>query len=343
MNILPKENLPLRGGALIDGEYAEVAASTQAPVELAPYGGTKIAVFSPTAVALHKLEAEYKGRVYAVTTTEGDKAAREARRMLVSLRVGLEALRKQEKAELLERGRLIDTEAKRITGAIAALEDPIDAQIKAEEFRKAAEKAERDRIEAERVGAIRAKINEMKQYAFDNVGQPSAIIKLAIDVVTDTQITKDEYAEFAVEADTVRGETLVALWRMFGAAEVLEKQQEEVKAQQEAVKREALENRDRAKALEQREKALDVQGEKEPASTTPPPPPNIPTSAPIAMVNCSIGIVLHGFLHQTMPWEFDADTGEMRDARGAMVFESCSKAAGVWLADLSRTLAKQAR
>lgn len=330
-------------GRVIEGEATRVAESTQAQ-DLAPVPvyETAIVAFGPTAMILGALEKEYKGRIYDVTTKEGDAAAREARRKLVAARTGLEDIRKTEKAEILERGRLIDSEAKRITAVLKALEDPIDAQIKAEEARKAAEKAERERIERERVEGIRAKINGIKAIAFENVGQPSAIIQLAIDVVNDMAITKDEYQEFAVEADTVRSETLAALYRMFGAAEVLEKQQAELKAQQEALQRQALETADREKSVAQREQALNVQGKQEPASTPPPPAPDTPKEDKPLYMNCSVGITVTKYLHDDMPWSFDGGSGEMRDATGKLIFV-CRENIGYFLSDLSRTIHKQAR
>ena len=88
---------------------------------------TSIAEYSPTAAGLADLAHRFKNVVFDVSTTKGDKEARAARLELVRLRTGLEAKRKELKAPALERSRLIDAEAKRITDAILLLEEPIDA------------------------------------------------------------------------------------------------------------------------------------------------------------------------------------------------------------------------
>lgn len=124
-----------------------------AAVELIPAAetGTKIAEYSRTAAALADLSARFADARFDVATTAGMKAATVARAEIRGYRTSLENLRKELKAPALERSRLIDAEAKRITVELEALELPIDAQIKAEESRKEAEKAAK--VEALRLAA----------------------------------------------------------------------------------------------------------------------------------------------------------------------------------------------
>ncbi len=79
-------------------------------------------------------------------------AIEEARAVVRGYRTALETLRKEIKAPALERCRLIDDEAKRITAELLKIEEPIDTAIKAEEQRKEEEKAAKARAEAEREG-----------------------------------------------------------------------------------------------------------------------------------------------------------------------------------------------
>lgn len=109
--------------------------------------------YSPTEAALASLADKYKGVIFDVTNTEGMTTARKARAELKGYRVNLEKLRVQIKAPALRRTQLIDSEARRITAAIAALEDPIDQQIQKEEDRKMHEKTAALRAEQERVAA----------------------------------------------------------------------------------------------------------------------------------------------------------------------------------------------
>lgn len=119
---------------------------------------SSIVEFSPIAAALADLASRYAGQRYEVSTKDGMHAARTARRELRELRVDIEKRRETLKAPIIARGRLLDSEAKRITAALSALEDPIDAQIKSEEQRAERERAERERHERERVAAIDARI-----------------------------------------------------------------------------------------------------------------------------------------------------------------------------------------
>lgn len=106
----------------------------------------QIQEYNKTAAALNELRARYI-RPYDVSTTAGMTEAREARATVRTYRVDLEKMRVALKAPALERTRLIDAEAKRITAELLEIETPIDSAIKAEEKHKAEEKATREHAE----------------------------------------------------------------------------------------------------------------------------------------------------------------------------------------------------
>ena len=115
---------------------------------------TEIVEYSKTEAALAVLAQQYQGVIYDVSTKEGMEAARKGRAEIKSYRVALEKTRKEIKESALRRCQVIDAEARRITSALEALEDPIDEQIKREEKRiederNAKIRAEQERIEAE--------------------------------------------------------------------------------------------------------------------------------------------------------------------------------------------------
>lgn len=141
---------------------------------------TEITEYNPIEVALAGIE-KYRGIVFDVTTPKGLKEAKAAAREIAAPRIALEKARTELKKEVLERGRLIDGEAKRIAARIAEIEDPLKAQIeleerRQEEARQAAIRAEQERIEAEerakkeaeeqRIAAERAKL-EAERAAFE--------------------------------------------------------------------------------------------------------------------------------------------------------------------------------
>jgi hypothetical protein len=115
---------------------------------------TEIVAYTPTKAALAGLRNKYEKAVYEVTTTQGMADAKAAKKELATHRITLEEARKKEKAESLAYGRFVDSEAKTIADKLAALEDPITAQIevetkRVEREREAAIKAEQDRLAAE--------------------------------------------------------------------------------------------------------------------------------------------------------------------------------------------------
>lgn len=127
---------------------------------------TTIAEYTKTEAHVADLRQKYEGAVFDVATAKGMDDAKKARAEIRDDRVWLEKERVRIKAPALERCQQIDSEAKRIKGMLEALEDPIDAQIKAEEGRKETERlarveAERLRLEAEEAARIEAQRAEM--------------------------------------------------------------------------------------------------------------------------------------------------------------------------------------
>jgi len=171
-------------------------------------GGTVLVEYNRTEAALADLRARYAGAVYDLTTTAGDKAARAARLEIVTLRTGLEKRRKELKEPAVAFGKRIDEEAKRITAEILALETPIDEQIKSDEARRAAEKAEKERIAAERVAGFRERIAAITACVARCHGIDSARIERGIAAVEAIEINAGDWAEFFAEAEIARSSTI---------------------------------------------------------------------------------------------------------------------------------------
>lgn len=150
-------------------------------IEVLPPAASTITEFNQTAAGLAQLRAEIEGRTFDCSTTAGDKEARGVRMNLVTIRTTIEARRKELKAPLLERGKLIDSEAARIVGEVKALEDPIDAVIRAAEAEREARRAERERAEAERLAAINAQIDRIRNMPSLYVTATPAVVAEAIE------------------------------------------------------------------------------------------------------------------------------------------------------------------
>lgn len=200
---------------------------------------TTVVEFNETALALSDLRERYKGLVVDVQTPKGLKEAKTFTFELRTLRTTLEKRRKDLKAPIIERGKQLDDEAKRITAEIVALEEPIDVQIKAEEAR--IENARLVKLEADRqrVEAIQTKIQAIRDVAASLVGKPSVIIAGQLAKLRETALDESELGEYyvtatdALTAATVRVEQLLAAQQ---EADAEKKRQAERDAEMEAMR-----------------------------------------------------------------------------------------------------------
>ena len=165
-----------------------------------------------------------------VSTPSAMNATRKNRMELVKFRTRIEAARKEEKAASLAYGRLVDSEAARITAIAAPIERAYDDAITAEEQRL--DRIEQEEIEREqaRRQALQARVDEIRNLAFAAVGKPLAYIEGAIAALTALNVdeTFEEYKAAAVEA---RASTLTRLDGMVMAAREIERKNAELEAQ----------------------------------------------------------------------------------------------------------------
>lgn len=201
---------------------------------------TAIAEYSPVEAGLEALRVKYADVAFDLRSTKGNAEARAARRDLVSLRTGLESKRKELKEPILERAKLIDAEAKRITGELLKLEQPIDEAIKADEVRREAEKREREAAEARRVGKIEESIRSITATALRAVGKPSAAIADEIEALELFEIGED-YDEYKAGAQAAKDAALAQLQTLHGAALANEQEAARLAAEREELARQQAE------------------------------------------------------------------------------------------------------
>ena len=127
--------------------------------------------YSATAAAIALLTQRHSGVVFDCTKSKELDKAKEARAEIRSYRTALERKRVEIKAPALKRAREIDSEAKRITDQLLALEEPIDAQIKAEETRKEAARQEKLRIEQERLARQQQVLDDLAVMPAEAIGK----------------------------------------------------------------------------------------------------------------------------------------------------------------------------
>lgn len=211
-----------------------------------------IAEYSPTAAALADLRGRLADVAYDLSTGKGMEIAKKDRAEVRGLRVALEAKRVELKAPALERSRLIDAEAKALTAELVALEKPIDDQIKAEETRKAAEKAAREAAEQAARAVIQERIDAIRNYVVIPAGVKAAGIYVSMQNLQATEITIDAYGDRAGEATNIKADTLAKLQEMHAAAQALEAEQARMEAEREELARQRAEQEARDKAERER-------------------------------------------------------------------------------------------
>lgn len=188
---------------------------------------TAIQEYSKTDAALADLAGRFKGMVYDVTTPTGMQEAKTARAEIRGYRVDLEKVRVEIKAPALERCRLIDAEAKRITAVLVELEDPIDQHIKSEERRKEREAMEAAMEKQRALDAIRARVDAIKQMPAACVGRAAVEIDALVNSLLAQPIGAD-FGDFRVEAEDAKRATLSQMSAMLAGVRAQEAEAERI-------------------------------------------------------------------------------------------------------------------
>ena len=183
-------------------------------------------------------------------------AAKAGRQELVKFRTTLEKARKEEKAESLAYGRLVDSEAARIQAFATPLELAYDKAITDEEKRLAAIREAELEAERQRIAGHRARIQAIRE-----VRETAALCRTAerLKQLIDGMPARmaEPFEEFQGEAEEVFNETCAVLQQLHGAKVEAEAQAAELKRQQEelACQRAELEQQQERARLEQEAQA----------------------------------------------------------------------------------------
>lgn len=221
--------------------------------------------FRPVEAQLAVLKEKYSKIVLDVSTPKGLKDAKKIRREIVSFRTSIDKARKKLKAPLIEKGRVIESEAKRITAEILLLEEPVTSVIRAEEERIAEEKAAAERADQERIDAIKRKIETIENHAIaaQVPHVTSDQVKQSIVEVQEIVID-DSYEEFRDQAIDVKAATLSSLAMLRQTKQKAEADAEELaqlRAEKAERERKEAEEADRKKQVKE---SAEAQINKEP-------------------------------------------------------------------------------
>lgn len=195
-----------------------------------------------------------------VTTDEGYAKSKRVALDVGKVLTSLEARRKELKSEYLEKGRMVDSEAKGIAETLADFQLPHkEAYKELDNLKKQREQERKDRLE-ERVRVIRELPDSMRDS--DSEG-----IKMALDSLLVEEC--EDFYEYTQQALLARNASKEALSTMFAAALNREKEAAELeKLRKESAEREKKDREDRIakeaadKATQEAEAKAEVRTEK---------------------------------------------------------------------------------
>jgi len=195
----------------------------------------QITEFTKTEAALTGLEEKYK-TVPDATTEDGYTACVEAIRELRPLRTGLDKMRLSLNADDQARIKFRNNEAKRITGRLTALEDPIKAAKVAVDTEKERIEEEARQTELKRITGLQDRIEFIKQQAEGLLGASPESIKERKDWLFHNA-GLDTFEEYTEQAEKAYKDTTESLNKALSIATSLQEQ----KAEQERIAKEQAE------------------------------------------------------------------------------------------------------
>lgn len=211
-----------------------------------------VAVFSPIEAVLTDVRQKYSNVVYDLTTTKGDKEARQARAELVKVRTSADKAYKDWNQPILEQQRIARDKVAYIKGEVDKLEKPIDDQIKADEDRREAERKAKAEAEVVRIKTIRDRINVIAGLPLAVISMGSEQISAVISDLSSMPLNEERFAEFLDEAVRLTEEMKIKLAEVRDAA--LAREQEAARIERERQELEQARARQEAEAALERER-----------------------------------------------------------------------------------------
>lgn len=174
-------------------------AGDQSVEEVVSFKGA-LTVLDPIETVLNDARTKYQNAVFDLTTTKGDKEARQARAELVRIRTSADKAYSEWNKPVLEQQRLAREKVKFIKDEVEKLEKPIDEQIAADEARREAERKAKAEAEAARVKIIRDRIAVIAGLPLAVINMSSTQISAVIADLGAMPINEERFAEFLEEA-----------------------------------------------------------------------------------------------------------------------------------------------
>lgn len=203
------------------------------------------------------LAERYRAVVYDLNTPKGLAEAKAARHDLrENGRFLIQNGRDNVKKVLNGAKPAVEAEAERLIAITKPTEDLLHTQIEAREQVLADEKAERDRIEAERIATHQAGLDSIRALVAKAEGIESARIANGIKMVEAMEIDPAAWEEFADQALAAKAEVLATMRAMFDRTLAHEQELAKIEAQRVENERIAAEQAAEAKRLKEVADAL---------------------------------------------------------------------------------------
>ena len=170
------------------------------------------------------------------------------------LRAKIDKRHKELKKDALKYGRAVDNEKNRLKGLLAPVEQHLKDARQIYDDKIKAKKAEKERIEQERVDKIAQKIQSLDHAVDTALNMSSGRVVELCDEIVAIQITEEVFQEFAEQAKAVKLTTLSALDDIYNDKVTREKADAERRAEIEKLEKIRKEN-EAAQAKIDQEKA----------------------------------------------------------------------------------------
>lgn len=225
--------------------------------------GRSLVRLSKTEADLAALKADAALMTFSMATTKQAELTRAFRARCVGMRTALKKNCERLRAPAKDFRDAVIAEERKLVAEIEAIEDRADSVIKADEARRAAEKAARDEAERKEAARVQQCMDVLRDSVAGAIGISAENIAKHLALIELYVITLEEFGDRAGEAAQVKQQTVAKLREMHAAAVAQEAEAARAKAQAEAerVEREriAAEQRAEAERLAADRKTLEAQ------------------------------------------------------------------------------------
>lgn len=209
-----------------------------------------------------KVRKTLDGAVHDLTTQAKVDEAKSLRfRLIGQPRADVRKVSKALKSKLAATSKVVGAEEDAAVAAYDDAETLLTPQIEASEGKLAAEKAERERIEAERVAKHQASIANIRAFLShcQQPGMTAERIQSGIAMLAEQTYTTEHWQEFAVPAANAQCETLEAMRNLHAQAVEREAEAARLEAQRVENERVAREQAEQRAELDRQAEALKAQ------------------------------------------------------------------------------------